>query len=127
MIAKTEITARVEFSLFAVVFQDLQADFSEPLAMLLQAGKNAKCVRNRVTTESGRVRGAGSLLFRRALEGIERRRRVLGIVGRERDAAPNLKEDECSANFDVHCLIPSLIPDTRAWFDDNRANVPTFH
>ena len=92
--------------------------------MLLQTGKNAKCVWDRVTTESARVRGAGGLLLRSALEGIKgRARRLWFIIGRERDAAPNLEEDERSANFDVHCLIP----DTRALFDDNRGNVSTFH
>jgi hypothetical protein len=106
----------------AVIFQNFQANFSNFLAVLLEARKNAKRVRDGIFAEFARVRGAGGLLLRRPLERIVVTRRRFG-TGRERGADTNLGEDKCSANFDVHCLIP----ETRAWFYDTRDGFFTFH
>jgi hypothetical protein len=108
-----------------VIFENFQANFSDFLAVLLEACKNAKRVRDGIFAEFARVRGAGGLLLRSPLEGIVVTRWRFG-AGRERGADTNLgedKKDKCSANFDVHCLIP----ETRAWFDDIRGNFSTFH
>ena len=106
-----------------MVFQDLQADFPQFLAMILEACEHAKRVGNGIATEFRRIRRAGSLLFWRALELEKPTRRRLLIVNRERRAAGDLKQDEGSAYFGVHCLMPEF----RACLDDNRGGVFAFH
>ena len=74
-----------------MIFQNFQANFSKFVAIFLQAGKNAKRVRNGVPTKFGRVRCTGGLLIGRSLEKIECTRWRF-VFGCKRHTPENLQD-----------------------------------
>ena len=103
-----------------MVFKDFEAGLPQFLPVLLEACEYTKRVGNRIATEFRRIRRASRLLLGRALKKARLRRLIILC---ERSTSGYLNEDEDDENFDVHCLVPNC----RAWFDDNRGGVFAFH
>ena len=89
-----------------MVLEDLEAGFSQSLAMLLQAGQDTKVVRYRIAAELGGIGGAGSLFFGCALKQSPGLLGFLLLRSGERLRRKKRNDEERRIEFSMHLLHP---------------------